>query len=89
MEELRGRHMFFGADWDAILVAEYEPDDPDCGIIGGFNLEHIELHGYYDGDRLIKFNKPAIVWPDKFTETELRRLEEGFEDEYINNVDPF
>lgn len=89
MEESSGMFMLFGAEWDAVINASYDPDDPDCGLTGGFNIERIELRGYYNGDRLIKFESPAVVSPNELSDKELRRIEEVFEDELINNVDPF
>lgn len=89
MEETSGRYMLFGADWEAVVTAEYEPSDPDCGIVGGFNIESIELRGYYVGDRLVKFEEPAYVAVNQLTAKELRYLEEAFEDELIHNADPF
>lgn len=52
-KEESGILMLFGADWDAVVTAEYDE--------GVFEVTRIELRGFYDQGFLIRFEAPAIV----------------------------
>ena len=70
-KEESGILMLFGADWEAVVTAEYDE--------GVFEVTRIELRGYYDRGVLIKFEAPAIVDLRSVPHDELESMGEWFD----------
>ena len=70
-KEESGVLMLFGADWDAVVTAEYDE--------GEFAVTRIELRGYYDQGVQITFSAPAIVDLRTVPHGELEDIAEWFD----------
>jgi hypothetical protein len=70
-KEESGILMLFGADWEAVVTADYDEEGPA--------ITRIELQGYYDRGVLIKFEVPAVVDLRSVPHSEFEGMVEWFE----------
>lgn len=75
-KEESGVLMLFGADWDAVVTAEYDEE--------GYVIVGVELRGYYDGGVLIKFETPAMVDLRTVPHGEIEEMALWFEDDKLD-----